>query len=213
MPVVYYYIPANKLKDAVDCGLKLSEWKDRCLSTPWSNGEKPCLSALLHPMDDPKHHDPAYCCVKLDVPADYCVVCDSDLFHLSLEYPKIKKDYIRTMVPLKNYLFGSFRKPECLVFTTVLSEQINLLGKGMDDPILYESSERLYVNNLLQKYNDWYDEINRVLLYSFLKLQEQNEVMRGFRSEKKGIAVFFDQSSNQHISVPIPDFKKYRLQR
>lgn len=211
MAVVYFYIPAEKLEDVLDCGLKLSEWMSRKQDVPGSVNARPCISALLHPMDDIRYRDPSYKCVRLDIPAEYCTVADSDLYQLSLLDPDIKKTYIKTMVPLQSYTFGSFRKPECLVFTTVLSDLISLHGKGLGEPILYESSEALYVNNLLGQYSDRYEDIHRVLLYSFLTLQKQNGYIEGFQSEEKGLAVFYDRDMNHHITVPIPDLGKYQL--
>jgi hypothetical protein len=211
MAVVYFYIPAEKLEDVIDCGLKLSEWKDRKQATPWSGDARPCIRAFLHPMDDIRHEDPSFKCIKLDVSVEYCVVGDNDLYQLSLENSDIRKVYVNTMVPLDKYLFGSFRKPECLVFSTVLSDQITLAGKGLGEPILYENSETLYVNNILEQYNSRYDDINQVLLYSFLTLQRQNGCIKGLQSADRGLAVFYDNEMHHHITVPIPDLKKYKL--
>jgi hypothetical protein len=211
MAVVYFYIPSDKLEDVTDCGIKLSEWKDRDQATRWSSIPKPCLCAFLHPLDDRRHQDPSYRCVKLDIPVEYLVVANRDLYRLSLEYSDIEQIYIDTMVPLQRYIFGSFRRPECLVFTTVLSEQIKPLGRGLDEPILYESSETLYVNNLLEKYNDRYDDFNQVLLYSFLTLQQQKGFIDGLHSTDERLAVFFDSEEKQHITVPIPDIEKYKI--
>ncbi|HAA25195.1 MAG TPA: hypothetical protein DCE11_03615 [Ruminiclostridium sp.] len=209
MAVVYFYVPIDKLEDIIDCGLKLSEWKESYQSTPWNRVEKPCFSAFLHPLDDEKHKDRSYRCIKLDIEAEYCAVYDSDLYRISNEFPELKEKFFKSMVPLNGYIFGSIRRPQCFVFTTVLSEQISLLGKSMDEPILYENSEILYVNNILQQLNDRYTEFNSVLLYSFLAAQEQNGVYRCYRSTNDNIAVFFDEGSNEYISVPIPDYRKY----
>jgi len=208
MAVLYFYIPAQKLEDVIDCGLKLSEWKDRNQAMPGGD-VKPCIRAFLHPMDDKRHADPTLRCIKLDIPVEYCMVGDNDLYQLGLEYPEIQKTYIDSMFPLDKYLFGSFRSPECLVFTTVLSEQISPLGKGLGEPILYENSHTLYVNNLLEQYNSRYDEINQVLLYSFLTMQKHKGCIEGLQSEDKGLAVFYDRQMNHPITVPIPEFNKY----
>ena len=53
MAVVYLYIPAQKLGDVIDCGLKLSEWKDRKQATPWSREARFCIRAFLHHLDYP----------------------------------------------------------------------------------------------------------------------------------------------------------------
>ncbi|MDI9482901.1 MAG: hypothetical protein QM315_06925 [Bacillota bacterium] len=213
MAVIYYYVPEDKLEDIIDCGLKLSEWKDGYQSTPWEGIEKPCFSAFLHPLDDDRHKDRSYRCIKIDIPMEYCVVYDSDLYRVSNEFPELKEKFIKSMVPLDEYIFGSIRRPGCFVFTTVLSEQISLLGKSMDEPILYENSEILYVNNILQQFNDSYHEFNSVLLYSYLTMQEQKGVFRCYRSGENNIAVFFDKESNQYISIPIPDYYKYKYKK
>ena len=165
MAVVYFYVPVEKATDVIECGLKLSEWKVREQQTPWNAEPKPCFCALLHPDDDKRSRDPAYRCVKIDIPAEDCIIADGDLYKLSMEYPDIRKKYIDTMVPLDRYLFGSFRNPECLIFKTILGDQISVYGKGLDDPILFENSETLYINNILERYNDRYSGINRELLY------------------------------------------------
>lgn len=47
---VYYYVPATAVENAVDCGLKLSEWGDK--SVVINNEVKKCFVALLSPKDD-----------------------------------------------------------------------------------------------------------------------------------------------------------------
>lgn len=211
MAVVYFYIPVEKTDDIVECGLKLSEWKDRDQETPWSCGLQPCFCARLHPDDDKRSRDSAYQCIKINIPAQDCVIADGDLHNLSMDYPELKQKYIDTMVPLNNYLFGSFRNPECLIFKTILGEQISVYGKGLDDPILYENSETLYVNNLLERFNDRYSGINQVLLYSFLLAQSQSGLIEGLYSNSKELAYFFDKEANRHVTITMPELKKYKL--
>lgn len=211
MPALYFYVPAEKLEDVVDCGLKLSEWKSRHQATPWNGIERPCFVAYLNPSDDIRHKDERFQCVKLDIPADYCAVADGDLYLLSLEHEELRQDYINSMVPLKDYIFGSFRLPECLVFTTVLSDQIRRFGKGLDEPILYENSSVLYINYILETYNDRFDDVNQALLYSFLTMQEQDGLVSCCRSSEKRLAVFYDREKNRRITVKIPDFNKFLL--
>lgn len=211
MAVVYFYIPAQKLGDVIDCGLKLSEWKDKIQATPWVAEPRPCLCALLHPQDDLRYRDASYQCIKLNVPADKCIVADGDLFQLSMEHPQIRDVYIQSMVPLQRYRFGIFRRPECLIFSTILAEQIRVYGKGLDEPILYQNSETLYVNSLLERYNDRYENVNTAMLYSYLMLQKQSGRIDGFTSSEKRLAVFFDEEMNHHITVSIPDLKRAGL--
>lgn len=210
MPAVYFYVPTEELEDVIDCGLKLSEWKSKQQETPWNAIKRPCFTACLHPNDDIRHKDKKYQCVKLNISADDCAIADLDLYFLSLEHSEISKEYINTMTPFQNYRFGSFRRPECLIFTTVLSDQIKCFGKSLDEPILYENSAMLYVNNIIETYNDRFDNVSQALLYSFLTLQDQAGLVSCFRSDHKGLAVFYGEDRNKHITVQIPDLSKYR---
>jgi len=211
MAAVFFYVPAVKASDVVECGLKLSEWKDREQQTPWSDGPQPCLCALLHPDDDKRSRDPDYLCIKIDIPAEECIVADGDLYRMSQKYPEIKTQYIDSMVTLDRYMFGSFRKPECLIFTTILGEQISVYGKGLDEPLLYENSETLYMNNLIERYNDRYSEINGVLLYCLLFAQSQNGLLDALVSDDGRLAYFYDKKSGRYVTVPVPDLNRYRL--
>ncbi|ANW99850.1 hypothetical protein CSTERTH_12820 [Thermoclostridium stercorarium subsp. thermolacticum DSM 2910] len=210
MAVVYFYVPAEKADDVIECGLKLSEWKDREQQTPWNPEPRACLCARLHPDDDKRSRDPRYRCIKINIPAEDCVVADGDLYRLSMKFPDLKQKYIGTMVPLNRYMFGSFRKPECLIFTTILGEQISIYGKGLDDPILYENSETLYVNNIIERYNDRYDGINQALLYCFLSAQSRNGVLENLTLDDS-LAYFSTKDHNRYVTLSVPDLKKYVL--
>lgn len=211
MAVVYYYVPVEKANDVVECGMKLSEWKDREQETPWSSGTRPCICTLLHPEDDKRSRDISYQCIKINIPAEDCIVADRDLYRLSRKYPDIRKKYVDTMVPLNRYMFGTFRNPECLIFTTILSEQISFYGRGLEDPILYESSESLYVHNILERFKDKCSDINQVMLYCFLSAQLKNNLVEGLYDNSNGLAFFIDKESDRYITVPVPDLKKYNF--
>ena len=92
MAVVYLYVPVEKAEVIVECGLKLSEWKNKNVQTPWSSFPQPCICALLHPDDDKRSKDSAFQCIKLDIPAEDCIIADKDLYNLSLESPDIKQN-------------------------------------------------------------------------------------------------------------------------
>ncbi|NLC19931.1 MAG: hypothetical protein GX757_12105 [Clostridiales bacterium] len=207
MAVVYYYIPKGRLEDVTECGLKLSEWSERTQATPWNRQARPCICAFLHPLDDKRSRDNTFSCITLDVPAEDCVVADGDLYQMGLEYPEITDKYVDTMVSLNDYTFGSFRKPECLVFRTILPEQIGFYGKGMGEPVIYENSEMLYVNIILEQYRERNYHFNQVLLYSFLALKEQNSCIDALYSKDRKTAVFFDNKINRYITIAVPDLK------
>jgi chloramphenicol O-acetyltransferase len=117
--------------------------------------------------------------------------------------------YIKSIIPLKDYIFGSFRFPECLVSSTIMPEQISILDKRLDSPILYDNSEELYVNNIIESYKEEHGDFQDVLLYSFYsKLAEQKNFEMIVDNDNK-IAIILDKEKDKSISIKIPDLTKY----
>lgn len=130
MVEVYYYIPAEEVENAIECGLKLSVWFDKEVHIGHDN--KKCLSALLNPKDDiEKYRSASLRCVKLELYPRYCFVADRYLYETGLNHPEIMKLYLDSVMPIENYTFGLYRLPECLVTSTIIGDQISLLDKRL----------------------------------------------------------------------------------
>jgi len=83
MVEVYYYIPKEEVENAVECGLKLSEYFDK--EVVIGNTRQKCISALLNPKDDmEKYRSESLRCVKLELPPEYCFVADKYLYEIGL---------------------------------------------------------------------------------------------------------------------------------
>lgn len=205
MAGVYFYVPQNELKDIVDCGLKLSEWFDREISLPGLIENKKVLKALLNPRDDEeKLENPAYQCLRLDVDVEYSRVGDSDLYQVGLKEPTLMEAYKSSVIPLRNYRFGTFRNPEVLIMTSVLAEKIEIMGKIFDTPILYESSEKLYLNNIMDKHNETWNDSGNHLLYTFFVFLELQGKVTQFEDLEHGKAIFFYNESKEYTVLRIP---------
>lgn len=205
---IYYYLPVNEVDNAVECGLRLSKWSEKEI---FIDGEvKKCISALLNPRDDmSKYRSEYYRCVKLELPENYCYVADGSLYLAGLGSTKAMDMYKGSIIPVKNYIFGSYRLPECLVVTTVISGQISILSKKLDSPVLYDNSEELYINNIMETYKEIHSDFSDCLLYNFYsKLAEIGKADKIEDNEKK-IAVFFDKKREKAFTVKIPDMSKY----
>jgi len=204
MAELYYYIPADETEYVLECGLKLSKWYDKEVVI---NGVKrKCLTALLNPKDDmEKYKDTSLCCVKLDVPSQYCYVADRYLYEAGLDMPEAMQIYINTIIPIEKYLFGFHRLPECLVTTTVIAGQVKVLNRAQDSPVLIRDSEELYLNNLLEanieKYENFKDE---ALYYFYSKLEEMNKVDK-IEDKNRKVAIFTDKAEGKIIIVKIPE--------
>ncbi len=107
---------------------------------------------------------------------------------------------------MENYIFGMYRIPECLVTTTVIGDMITLLNKRRDSPILFDNSEDLYINNLIQVNKEENPGFSDAVLYSFYsKLAELGRVKK-VESPGKNTAVFIDEDKEEVYSLRVPDW-------
>jgi len=205
MADLYFFVSRDKVEDIVDCGLKLSEWYDRELILPGTNEKKKVLKALLNPRDDAgMMNDTNYQCLRLQVELDYCWVADALLYKMCQEDSQIMELYYNNIIPLRDYCFGTFRNPEVLVTTSVLPEFIDVAGEVLDTPLLYENSEKLYLVNLREKYEELYNDSGNNLLYAFFTyLEAKGKVTRYEDREQKNI-VFFYTDSKGYTILKIP---------
>lgn len=208
MAEIYFYIDSGIAENVAECGLKLSEYTEKAVII--KGEEKKCISALLNPKDDmDKYKSSGFKCLKFELPSGNCFVGDSYLYKVGLSSPEAMKMYTETIVPIDNYIFGSFRLPECLVTTTVLPDQISLLDKRLDSPVLFDNSEEFYVNNIIQIYKEENSDFNDAMLYYFYsKLSEEGKLKKVEDMGKK-IAVFIDYEKDKFFSIKVPDIGKY----
>lgn len=205
MAGVYFYAPKRDIKDIVDCGLKLSEWFDRDIFVPVMHGTRRALKTLLNPKDDEKSiNDTELQCIRLDIDPDYCVVGDSNIYKISSQEPDLMGYYKACLTPLSDYRFGTFRNPEALVFTSVLPEKIEVMGKILDTPILYESSSELYLKNILNEHEESWKDSGNHLLYAFYVYLESRGRATRLVDQEHGKTIFFYNDRKEYIVLQSP---------
>ena len=192
----YYYMLAKEVKNAVDCGIKLSQWFTKEVKI---NAEmQKCISALLTPRDDLKKlRSEDYKCVKLSVLTEYCFIADKSLYFAGLSNELIYNLYLKSIMPAESYKLGDYRLPEVLITTTVINSQISLSGKRLDTPILYDNSEKLFINNVLENYKNEDDDFDEKMLYCFYSKLASVGVIEKFEDIEKNVAVFFDKKQEK----------------
>jgi hypothetical protein len=209
MAGLYFYVPRAKIKDIVDCGLKLSEWYDREILLPGQRERSRAIRMLMNPRDDAdKMKNPNYQCLRLEVNLDYCTVGEAALYQMGLKEPHLMECYLKGLIPFSEYRFGTFRNPEVLVMTSVLPECIEVMGKAMDIPILYENSTTLYLNNIIEKHEETYKDSGNHLLYAHYALLESLGRVKRFEDQEKGYVIFFNNDSSGYIVLRIPEEAK-----
>ncbi len=203
MAEVYCYIPHNSIEDAVDCGLKLSEWQ---------SGEviiygKPrkYISALLNPKDDIKmYKNDNYTCLRVDVENRYCFIGDKYLRIISSSRPEFLDMYTGSIMPVENYVFGMYRLPECLVVSTIIGDSIHVLDRRKDSPVLFDRSEELYTNNMIEAYRQRHEDFNDVLLYCYYEVLAQKGGVERIEDDELGITVFIGRDSGKPVVLRRP---------
>jgi hypothetical protein len=202
MVEVYYYVPQDKFKNSVECGLKLSEWFEKEVYI--EEEQKKCFSALLNPKDDMnKYKSNDYRCLKLELYPKYCFIADKYLYDIGLNNAEVMKIYTDSIMPIENYTFGLYRLPECLVTSTVIPEQISALDKRLDSPILFNNSEELYINNLVEDLKQEYDDLNDRLLYFFL-LERVSKGELHMVEGGKNLVAFIDKKNKRNFTIKKP---------
>lgn len=208
MVEVYFYMPVNEVENAVECGVKLSQWFDKEVQI---NGEnRKCIAAFLNPKDDmDKYKCTDLKCVKLQLDAKYCFVGDKFLYQVGVNIPKALELFNQSIIPIEKYIFGSYRIPECLVLSTIIAGQIEVLDKRLDSPVLFGNSEELYINNIIETYREEYDDFNDAILYSFYSKLVDLGKMEIIEDAYKKIAVFMDKEKGKNYTIMVPDLRKY----
>lgn len=205
---VYCYVPAGDAQNIVECGLKLSRWADR--EADIGGERRKCITALLNPKDNMnKYRAESFKCLKLEVQSRYCFVADNCLYEAGRSHPEVMCMYEQSIMPAENYIFGSYRLPECLVISTVLPGQISILDKWLDSPILFDNSEDLYINNIIETYREYHRDFNDALLYSFYSMLSSLGRMELHEDRQQGIAVFSYKGTDRTAVIRIPDFGSY----
>lgn len=141
--IVYYHITSDRSKDAVAFGMKLSEFGDTSIKT--GNDLKNVIVAYLCPSDDKKRYNlQRYTCLCIEIPGEKAYIIEGAYLEMG------NSDAVnQSICAAKDYNVGTYRKPLVLITTTVFSENIKILDKYMDIPILIQNSEELYLKNAL----------------------------------------------------------------
>lgn len=201
MVEVYYYVPIEELENAVECGLKLSKWYDKEVLIGLDKTK--CISALLNPKDDiEKHKSDKFKCIKFELYQRYCYVADRHLYEVGLVYEEIMNLYLESIMPIKNYTFGLYRLPECLITSTIIGDQVSILDKRLDSPILFDNSEELYVNNIIEDYKNADSNFNDTLLYYYYSHLAENKKLKKYQHDK--MVVFLDEEIERPFVIKKP---------
>jgi hypothetical protein len=141
MVTIYFYVDSSKIDNILKFGVKLSDHFSNVI--PINGLEKKVFVGLLNPKDDIKKYDSdTYTCLKVYLYPEQC--------HVINEVSLIIKQREYNIIPLKEYIYGTFENPRVIFNTSILPEQIEILNKTIDEPVLFENSRDLFYRIKIQ---------------------------------------------------------------
>jgi len=194
---VFFYIDKPSRERVLECGLKLSEWAERKVFL--SGIQHSCIKALLNPRDDmKKFEDDKYVPLKIRVNPKTTIIAEGLFYDDSLFDHGMNKFYNDSVIFLDKYIFGMYRRPECLLTGTVTNKFFKEMDRLIDVPVLYDSSEELYVHSQIEKGKEMYGNFNEKLLYRYYKHLEEKGLYK-MHSIMGSEYVIFESEENKHI--------------
>ena len=160
----YYFVRSEQADEIAECGLKLSAGEHRPADV-CRNSKEGCFVAKLHPADYTENQGEKTC-LKIDLTGINAYVAEG--FYSTPECDeKMDAWYNASVIPAKEYQLGMYRNPECLLVNTVLPDCITLCDPLMDEPILYPSSEDLYLDRLFETAQTECDDFRELALLAY----------------------------------------------
>lgn len=189
---VFYFAKVDSAEEIMDCGIKLNQYFEREITV---NGfQKRFLLAYLHPADCLKFYDDTYKAVKIKAPEESSYIAEGALYddqNLHL--------YESSLIPIREYRLGTYRKPECLIQCTLLPHQIEDYDRRRDEPILYDNSENLYMNRVLYKAREEYSFFDDLALERYYDmLVEEGKYIK---EECPDFNVYINKEDNEIITI------------
>jgi len=153
MATIYFYVKSSKLNETLRYGIKLSQNFSHII--PIKDIEKKCMVGLLNPKDDiDKFNSDEYVCLKLNLYPEQCYIINE----VFLVIPP--KEY--EVINIKDYKYGEFENPRVLFSCSILPEEITILNKTIDEPLLFDNSRDLFYQIKISK---MLDELNPSEIY------------------------------------------------
>ncbi len=161
---------------------------------------------FLNPMMIPTgFKDDSYACLMLEGVKRIQFCADKHLYDLGVYDKEVMEYYSRSIINLKDYVYGSYRTPECLITATVIPGQIKVMNRVRDIPVLFDNSEELYLNNLTEITREKYSDFTETALYCYFdRLAGKGGITR-ITKEGTGIAVFAENDTKRAYTIKIPD--------
>ena len=201
---LYFYIPSQIADEVVFSGLSLSKWANR--EGYISGGWRKCIATLLNPKDDMQLYESTdHMCLKITAPHTYCKVADNYLFEAGKDIPDIMDMYWKNVIPVMEYKFGTFIKPEALIMATVIPGRVTFANKKADSITLTGDNRELYLCNHLEALHTVDSDLNNKLLYHYFKNAALTGGCTEYCPEDTGGKTIFINAGGSYVTLDKPE--------
>ena len=197
---VFFYIKKQDKQRVLECGLRLSEWADRKIFI--FGIQQIALRTLLNPKDDiKKFNDENYVPIRIRIDHQTAIIAEGIFYNDFLYNRGMNKLYNESIVYFGKYVFGSYRQPECLLTGTVSNIYLKEMDKLIDVPVLYDSSEELYLNDQIEYGKEMYSSFYDKLLYRYYSNLHDKGYYKLYTTSDNDYAIFKSEVGKHTISV------------
>lgn len=146
----YYFVPADAADEIIECGLEIS--RGQYFVSKFMQNSGRCFAARLHPGDyAPGEFSPDKVCLKIDLAKVRAFVAEEAFLETDMPEEQKRQWFEASILPAEAYRLGTYRKPLCLIANTILPQAMEVYDRLIDEALLYESSEELYLSSLLRQ--------------------------------------------------------------
>lgn len=196
---VFFYIPVGDADRALECGLRLSQCAERTITL--LGVKKQFIKTLLNPKDDDRFYDDRFVPLKVEVNPSEVFIADGTLYDDALNKSGDMELYGDSIILADKYIFGKYRKPECLIPFTISGESMTIMNKQIDVPVLYDNSEEFYIINEFERGKELYADFEEKVLYEFYKSLADKGLFKKYFTDDGSYCIFESVDDGRIISI------------
>ncbi len=186
---VFFAVPAEAAEDVCDCGIKVSEYKDRVINV--SGVEFNCVSTYLNPRDCSKLNDSGVVVLRLNSDDSCSYVAEGAFYEeykcalrLGADAEFWKQKYDSSVVVASDYKLGMYKKPEYLICRTMFPDSVEKFDIRRSEPVLYNNSEELYIGRAVRYAEENCDDFYELAVTSLMNQMAEKQELRVHTGEK-----------------------------
>lgn len=191
---LFYSIPSKDSERILSCGFSSADYRDG--EAVIDEKKVNCLIAYIVPGDVviPEGN------ILLEIDMEAESVCVAEGAFKTAEDSDAQKLYEESFVRLSDYRFGDYARPECLITSSLLPEQIQRYDGRRGFPLVYERSESLYEEKTFHKFCEKYGDIR---MYGMRCCCEALHKAGKMSKKRSGVnLVFTDLKTGERFVIP-----------